>query len=185
MTNKIDSIKQIELEIDFSELPEGVRKSNIFEEIAIEIYNGWPGKTWLQRIQEKIKFISEVLPEYSKMYWKNNIETLEKLAKARSCNYTNWFQNGNIPKVKDVLVYKNSEDFFKKHPEKKYICPACGGESTNPNECNTWIKKDGKVCDWKVYGLFGDLWKWVNIFFTDKMEENPIPQNIFKPVNLS
>lgn len=176
--SQITQLKEIIDQIDFKDLDEQVKKSEIFEKIAIEIYNWWPWSTWIGRINEKIIFFIEVLPIYSKIYWKNFVETLEILANARNCNYTNWFQNANIRKdFWDVLVFKNADEFFAKYPEKKYICPKCWWHSTSAYECNAW-------CDWKVYWLFWDLWKWTYLFFTDKIKENPIPQNIFKPINL-
>lgn len=176
---KITNLKDLEDQIDLKGiLPIQVVNSPIFNKIAVEIYNGWAGRTGRERIIEKAKFIASILPEYSKMYSKNYVETLEIIAEARNVNYTNWFQNGNIPQVKDVLVYKNVEDFKAKHPEGKFICPKCEGESTNAYTC------DCKGCDWKVYGLFGDLGKGVNIFLSDNIKENPVPQNIFKPINL-
>lgn len=135
---KITDLKDLGDQIDLKGIiPIQVVNSPIFNKIAVEIYNGWTGPTGRQRIIEKAKFIASILPAYSKMYSKNYVETLEIIAEARNVNYTNWFQNGNLPQVKDVLVYKNIEDFRKKHPEGKYICPACGGKSTNPSKCDT------------------------------------------------
>lgn len=38
------------------------------------------------------------------------------------------------------------------------------------NECRGNIKDGGKVCDWKVYGLFGGLGKDVFVFCKDKLK---------------
>lgn len=179
MEKQIEKLNEIIDQLNFLDLDKKIIESEIFEKIAVQIYNGWAGQTWIDRINEKIKFFIEILPKYSNVYWKDQVKTLEVLANAKNCNYTNWFQEANIPKnFLNVLVYKNAEEFFEKHPDKKYICPKCNGESSNAYECTC------KGCDWKVYGLFWDLGKWVYIFFTDKMEESPIPQNIFKPINL-
>lgn len=181
----IENIKEVEALIDFKDLPEEIKNSEILNKIAVEIYNGWTWSVWISRINETIVFISWILDGYAKMYWKSKLEALEIIAKARNVNYTNWFQNANLPKVENVHVYKNAEDFFEKHPEKKYICPSCWGASSNAYTCDTWIKrKDWSICDWKVYGLFWDLGKGINIFFTDEIEKSATPQTIFKPINL-
>jgi len=60
----------------------------------------------------------------------------------------------------------------------KYICPNCEKESTDPYECSQ------EKCDWKVYGLFGDLGKGIKVIIKDKFLEHPVPMRIFKPVEL-
>lgn len=178
MEKEIKTLKEIESLIDFKDFWEEIKNSEVLNKIAVQIYNGWPGSVWISRINEAIAFISWILDWYAKMYQKNKLETLEIITKSANISYCNWFQNANLPKIDNVYVYKNAEDFFTKHPEKKYICPKCEWVSTNPCECNAWW------CDWKVYGLFSDLWKGISIFFTDEIENSGKPQKIFKPINL-
>ena len=178
---KINSIKDLEGQLNLEGiLPIKVKNSPIFNKIATQIYNGWPGKVWLDRIIEIAKFINSILPYYSKIYSKNYVETLRIIAEAKNVNYINWFQNANLPKFDKVKVYKNLKEFKEKHPEGKYICPSCEGTSTDPYKCTC------EGCNWKVYGLLWDLGKGITIFFTGNVKDNPIPVpvNIFKPVNL-
>lgn len=175
----IKTVYEIKDKIDFCTLSDDVIQSEIFQKIALEIYNWWPWSCWLSRVNGAIKFFIDVLPVYSALYSKTYKETLEILANARNCNYTNWFQNANIPKdIWTVLIYKDMDEFYQKHPSKEYICPKCRWHSTDPYACNVWD------CDWKVYWLFGDLGEWCHILFMDQIAKHPIPQNIFKPINL-
>lgn len=103
---------------------------------------------------------------------------------ADDCNYSflNYFQDANQPEIKGdkVKVFDNVEQMLENIGEKKFICPACGGISTNPYDCNSGEELgSGKVCDWKVYGLFGDLGKGVYIYIKDKLKG----EKIFMPVS--
>ena len=63
--------------------------------------------------------------------------------------------------------------------EVKFDCPYCGEISTDPYECNSGAKvSDDKICDWKVYGLFGDLGKGTFIYCKDKGKG----ETIFTPI---
>ena len=91
----------------------------------------------------------------------------------------NYYQDCNMPKIEEgkVFVFDTVDDFLKSIPSKKFICPYCKGITTNPYECNSGIKKDNKICDWKVYGLF-DLGH-VTVFVKDKLQLD----KIFIPVD--
>lgn len=89
-------------------LNDQVRQSKIFSDIVLEIYNGWPWDIGIERIQEKIKFFADVLPMYAKLFGTSELEALEIISSARNCNYTNWFQHGNVPcKFDTVSAMKN------------------------------------------------------------------------------
>jgi hypothetical protein len=50
--------------------------------------------------------------------------------------------------------------------------------SQSPYECASGIKKEGKACGWKVYGLLGHLGKGVSVFVKEKLEL----ESLFMPV---
>jgi len=189
MDNKITSASEIVQTLDFGALvpPENLMQSNIMNEIIVEIYNGWPGPTGRQRVVDKVTFICERIPQYAKIMDKTELEALEILAKARTCNYVNYFQDANIPNLSDVYVFDTLDDLKARFPSKKYCCPRCEGISTDPQVCNSGIiidKKKKQECDWKVYGLFGDLGKGIRVLVKSKSPDYPRPITIFKPIEL-
>lgn len=105
---QITSVDEIITQIEVFTLKEEVRQSKIFEQIVLEIYNGWPWDVGIERIQEKIKYFADILPMYAKLFVVSEVEALEILASARNVNYTNWFQHGNVPcKFDTVSAIKN------------------------------------------------------------------------------
>lgn len=100
------------------------------------------------------------------------------------CNYSfmNYFQDANQPEIKGdkVKVFENVEQMLGKIGKKKFRCPACNGVSTNPYSCDSREEiSNGKTCDWKVYGLFGDLGKGVYVYIKDQLKG----ENIFMPLS--
>ena len=167
-------------------LPACLRQAGIIDEIMLEVYNGWVGKTGEERVLSVLKIISERVPQYAKVAGKTELEFLTLYAKSRRCNYTNWFQSSYLPDLSDVIVFDTVEDFKNKFPSGKYTCPRCGGETTDYQQCNSGkvIDKKGKVCDWKVYGLFGDMGKGIRVIIKNRIEDFPKPISMFKPIEL-
>lgn len=162
-------------------------KSEIMNKIIVEVYNGWPGKIGKERVTRLIAFLLQRVPQYAEVMGKTELETLEILAKSRTCNYTNFFQEANIPDLSKVLVFETVEDFKARFPSGKYQCPNCGGISTSFSTCDsgkTVDKKSKEICNWKVFGLFGDLGKGIQVIIKDKFVEVPTPIKMFKPVEL-
>lgn len=188
MNHKITSADELAPAWPFDNmaLPADLMQSEIMNEIIIEIYNGWPGKIGLQRVIETVTFLCERVPQYSKVMGKTELETLELFAKSRNCSYINYFQNANFPDLSEVYVFDTIEDVKARFPSKQYQCPCCGGISTDYQECNSGkkIDKKGKVCDWKVYGLFGDMGKGIKIIVKSMLTDFPRPIAMFKPVEL-
>lgn len=147
-------------------------------EILDEVRNGWPGETGEKRAVDVNNVIQRILEEYNKLTYFPKEKILEALEKKRGVNCVNFYQDSNFPTLQNVHVFQNKEEFFSKFPSRKFICPACGKESTNPYECSQ------PDCDWKVYGLFSDLGKGIYILFIDKFFTNPKPENIFMPIEL-
>ncbi len=160
-------------------------ESEIINKIVLEVYNGWPGKTGESRVLDCLKFIEKRIPQYAKLMNMSNSLTLEVIANRRRVNYTNWFQNGYIPDLSDVMVFETVQDFKNRFPSGQSICPACESISTDFSVCNSGKKIKGKVCDWKVYGLFGDMGKGIRVIIKDKFMEFPKPTVMFRPIELS
>jgi hypothetical protein len=171
-----------------SKLPSGndiLLKSEIMDKIIVEIYNGWPGETGLSRVINAVNFIFDMIPQYAQVMGKSELETLELIAKARNVNYVNYFQNANFPDLMGVYVFDSNESFLSEFPSKKFLCPCCGGISTDPQKCDSGKKMSKKeICNWKSYGLFGTLGKGIHVVFKDKFEITPKPVEIFKPIEL-
>lgn len=99
-------------------------------------------------------------------------EILDSWEKRRSYWYMNYYQDCNQPLIEadNVRVFNNVAEMLESIGENKFRCPLCGGVSTNPYECNSGVIvskiKDGKdgPCNWKVYGLFGDLGKGTFVY---------------------
>lgn len=117
--------------------------------------------------------------------WEDILDSWEE-----DCNYwyMNYYQECNQPEIKGdkVKVFDTVEDMLKSIGKKQFRCPSCGGISTNPYSCDSGLeiekatkRKPAKVCDWKVYGLFGDLGKGVFVFCKDKVKG----ETIFMPVS--
>lgn len=195
---KISSSKEIIhlLDLTQEQLNTPFMQSEIMSKIMCEVYNGWPEPTGIQRVKDVVHFLFNRIPQYAKIMNKSELDTLTLLAKSRNCNYINYFQNANIPDLSDVMVFKSLDEFKQRFPSGISVCPCCEGFSTDYEECNSGVKlKDyskskknkadgGKVCDWKIYGLFGDLGKGIKILILDKIEDFPRPARIFKPIEL-
>lgn len=91
--------------------------------------------------------------------------------------YMNYYQEAAQPKIGDgdVKVFETLPDLLASVGSAGFRCPNCGGVSSNPYECDSGLKgSEGKVCDWKVYGLFRDLGKGVFVYCKDQLRGNRI-----------
>ena len=133
------------------------------------------------RCQEKFEWVIARAKHYAEktgLPWESILDAWEK---RRSYWYMNYYQECNQPEIKgdNVKIFDSVEDMRKSMGEMKFRCPSCGGVSSNPYECNSGKEMSkGKVCDWKVYGLFGDLGKGVYVFCKDKVKG----ERIFMPL---
>lgn len=120
---------------------------------------------------------------YSKVLGYTQQEVLQALEDNRSYNINNYYPN--LPKfTKNTHIFDSDSDVLRFFKDKKFKCPACGGISNNPYECDTKIPKDTKsgVCDWKSYGLFGCLGEGFTFVIKSSFLQKPNIQTIFKPV---
>lgn len=99
--------------------------------------------------------------------------------------YMNYYQDANQPKIDAarVRVFQTVDEIMAAIGEPRFRCPHCKGVSTEPSQCNSGLEVDlidGKrgTCNWKAWGLFGDLGKGVHLFCVEKMGS----QLIFMPI---
>jgi hypothetical protein len=167
------------------------------EEIKIQARDSWGGQGGIDRMNSVENIILTRIENYSRVLGIPKEDILPALEKIRNVNTPNWYQQSNLPLLEDgVLIFDSLEHFKKKFPSHKSICPACGGVSTDYYSCNSGVKKEvttggGKKkktveveCDWKVFGLMGDLGKGVKVVIKDRFLEHPKPILIFKPIEL-
>lgn len=121
-------------------------------------------------------------------------DILDAWEKIRTYWYMNFYQDCNQPLIEgdSVRVFDTVEDMKKSIGGPAFRCPACDGVSKDAYTCDSGKKmmvtkgkgkkaklvEGDKVCDWKVYGLFGDLGKGVYVFVKSEMKG----QRVFKPV---
>lgn len=108
-------------------------------------------------------------------------DILDAWESRRTCWYMNYYQDCHQPELKDgkVRIFESVDELRTAIGKDGFRCPACGGISTSPYDCDS--KKEmakGKICDWKVYGLLGDLGKGIYIFVKGEMRGN----QIFMPI---
>jgi len=138
---------------------------------------------------DKFKWIIDRAKHYSEktgIAWETILEGWEK---QRTYWYMNFYQESNQPEIKgdSIIIVENKEDYIKRFPAKKFICPYCKGISTNSGSCNSGVKVkllNGKgkeeICNWCSGGLFGTMGNGVHIFLKDECKII----EIFRPIEL-
>ena len=157
----------------------------LISSIREDARQSWSGNMGEKRADEVEKFVRELLKDYSTTLGFSEDEILTKLEERRDYTTVNYYQRANFPLLKDVNVYKTIEQLRSKFPSHKFVCPNCGGISTNPVTCNSGTLMDnGKPCDWKAWGLFRTLGKGHLFVVTDDFLANPTIHEIFMPLEL-
>jgi len=130
---------------------------------------------------DKFKWTIDRAKHYGEKLGLNWEDVLDSWEESRNYWYMNYYQDGRQPEIKGdkVKVFDSVDKMTESIGESKFRCPACGGISTNPYECNSGEKVNRKACDWKVYGLFGDLGKGVFVYCKDKLQG----ETIFTPLS--
>lgn len=109
---------------------------------------------------------------------------LDKWEENRKYYWPNYYQNSNFPKItSDVIVLETGSDILKLSP---FVCPRCGGISTDPVTCNSGIIVDRinhgtGSCDWKAYGFFRTLSQNTYVFLKDEA----VVLSIFTPLHMN
>lgn len=160
-----------------------------FDAVLQKCLEFWPGKSG-EELRDRVKGILErIIVEWPKKLGGTGEELFLKAESARTYSVPNYYQDCNFPELSDdIAVFEDREDFLRKFPSRIFICPSCGGESTDPQECNSGVKKkdikDGKtrVCNWKAYGLFKCLGKGYRLVLKKDFSGKII--EIFRPKEL-
>ncbi len=139
--------------------------------------------------QEKLDWIIERAKHYSEKTGIDASEIIKGWEEQRDYWYMNFYQEANQPEIKadKVIIAESSEDFFRRFPSRKWICPNCKGISKDPFLCDSGVKlklingsNKKEICNWSAGGLFGTLGNGVHVFLKDKMKL----VGIFKPLEL-
>lgn len=152
------------------------------EKLKEKARESWSGATGEQRAKDLEKYLRGKLEEYSNALGISQKEILAAWEQDRTYSAINYYQEANQPSIKSdkVRVFDTAEELLQAIGENEFRCPSCSGISTNPYSCNSGKEMaKGKTCDWKVYGLFGDLGKGVFIYIKDKLKG----ETIFLPIS--
>lgn len=145
----------------------------------------WEGKTGEDRATKLESFLNKMLSEYSEKLGLSQYEVLAAIEESRSYSAINYYQECNFPSLEGVDIYETLSDLKAAIKTMAFKCPACSGISSNPYECNSGVKSDeGKVCDWKSYGLLRTLGKGYRFTIKESFLEKPRIDEIFMPVDL-
>lgn len=139
------------------------------------------GKSCFHAYCDKFKWTVDRAKHYAEKLGLDWMDVLTSWEENRTYWYMNYYQDANQPEIKgdDVRVFESVEEMKRAIGAMEFRCPACNGISTSPYACNSGVKVSGKVCDWKVYGLFGGLGKGVFVYCKDKLAG----ETIFMPVS--
>lgn len=151
------------------------------EELKGMARDSWSGEIGENRAIELERYLKSKLEEYSNILGIPQEEILKSWEEDRTYSAINYYQEANQPTINSerVRVFDTVEKMLKAIDKQEFRCPSCEGISTNPYECNSGeLAHEGGKCDWKVYGLFGDLGKGVYVYVKDKLKG----ESIFMPL---
>jgi len=158
-----------------------ITESEGYKKLLAAVEKDEQGTTKCHDYRGKLAWVIERAKHYAEITGLEASDILDSWEKKRDYWYMNYYQDCNQPKLSSDKgrVFETQEDLLLSIGKPEFRCPMCGGISSSPYECNSGKEMEkGKVCDWKVYGLFKDLGKGVFVFAKDKM----IGQTIFKPI---
>lgn len=144
-------------------------------------YGDSKGKSCFHEYCNQFKWVIDRAKEYAMVTGLDWNDILDAWEENRNYWYMNYYQECNQPHLGEgaVYIFEDVDEALKSFGDTGFRCPACGGVSSNPYECNSGEKDgDGKECDWKSYGLFGCMGEGAHVFLKDKM----LGQTLFMPV---
>lgn len=138
------------------------------------------GLGYFHDYEAKFQWAIERAQHYGSSLGLDAADILDAWEKDRNYWYMNYYQESNQPTIKSahVRVFETVDELKISISRPQFRCPWCCGVSTDAYTCDSGIKRDGKVCDWKAYGLFGTLGKGVFVYVKERLQG----QSIFMPV---
>lgn len=134
-----------------------------------------------KRCREKLEWVIERVQHYAEVTGLLAAEILDTWEDKRDYWYMNYYQDAEQPRLDGAMVriFDTPEAAGEAIGKDGFRCPRCGEVSRDPYQCNSGKEMEpGKICDWKVYGLFRDLGKGVFIFIKSAMRG----ERIFMPI---
>lgn len=128
----------------------------------------------------KLQWVLDRAKHYSEKTGVKVEDILDAWEKRRDYWYMNYYQPANQPliEVQKVRVFDTVESLRNAVGIDGFRCPACEGKSRSPYSCNSGRSIGGKVCNWKVYGLFRDLGRGVTVV----VKETVAMELMFMPI---
>lgn len=135
----------------------------------------------LKERMAKLDFAVERAEHYAAMTGVSAEALLTAWEERRDYWYVNYYQEANQPRLdgNQVRVFDNTNSLIKSIGTAGFRCPHCQGVSKSPYVCDSGEVINGKVCDWKSYGLFGTLGKGFYVFAKYELRG----EHIFMPIN--
>lgn len=135
--------------------------------------------------EQVVEFIRQFTAEYAEALGLSQLDVLVAVEKARDHSAANYYQAAHFPKLDKVAVYATRDDFLAAIPSRKFRCPCCKGESTDPNRCNSGVATlAGGVCNWASFGLFRTMGEGLRVIIKDTFLSDPTIHEIFMPLEL-
>jgi len=160
-------------------------KESLIEALKQSARESWHGEYGEERAVEIETFLRKMLNNYSQVLGFSEEEIFQKLESRRDYSAINYYQECNFPLLEEVEIFDTIKQLNEKFPSHQFICPCCGGISTNPTTCNSGKEvKKGKVCDWCSYGLFKTMGKGYLFAVKQDFLTNPKVHEIFMPAEL-
>ena len=134
-----------------------------------------------KELMEHFEWVTARAEHYAEKTGLTADQVLDAWEENRNYWYLNYYQEANQPKIEGdkVHVFDTVDDFRASVTDQGFRCPSCKGVSKDPQECTSGIvRKDGKTCDWKSYGLFGAMGEGATIFLKDAVRV----VEIFNPI---
>lgn len=140
----------------------------------------WNRKTPAHDYEAKFNWTIERAKHYGEALDLDPADILDAWEAGRNYWYMNYYQDANQPKVEagKVRVFDTIEDLKTSINGQGFRCPACGGVSTDAYTCDSGVKRNGSICDWKSYGLFGTMGKGAFVYVKEKLAG----QSVFMPI---
>ncbi len=133
------------------------------------------------RYCDQFKWVIDRAKHYGENLGLDWHEVLNSWEATRTYWYMNYYQEYNQPQIagNKMRVFETVEEMLTSIGKDGFRCAKCDGVTTNPYSCNSGLEMSkGTICDWKVFGLFGDLGKGIYVYCKDKLRG----ERIFMPI---